>query len=611
MPTVEVPIGEFLPASPKQNNPGCIVANNCFPAEGGYSPFAEAQTKPTTVERAPFGENAGFGSDTIWSKGTGWTIAAGVAQKTAGSASDLSQTVTLVPGRTYRLIYTLTVSAGTATAQLTGGSTVSGTARTASGTYSDDLVAVTGNTAFAMNGNATFAGTVDNFSIQEVADDFLGPVRGAALFFRRDTTPVIVGGSEDNLFVRAGSLAYETKVAASVVDGEAWDFAQFNDFIFATSLANDPMYLADVDTSTEWATVTGSPPKARFCERFADFLMLGHIDGAPTRIQWSHFNAPLSAWAASRLTQAGFADLDTRAGEVTGLAAGRYPMVFQERGVSLVQYVGPPTVWRVSLVSEDRGCIAPYSIATVGSQTFFLSQDGFWLTNGSEFVPIGSQRVNKWFFETVDNALIGRTQAAVDWANRSVVWSFHSSGAPRANRLLIYSWEHNRFSTATVTTDWLVGSRVDATTLEDLDALFATLEDVTPSMDSSVWLAGDRVLGAFIGANGTSDYATFNGPAMQADWELGAFQPMPGSRVFVSEAQGVIDADDWQVQVAAIAADNARAESFGAYSSPGVNGANPLRADGKEMRLAVRMPANAQWRRAQAVQLTFRASGRR
>ena len=104
--------------------------------------------------------------------------------------------------------------------------------------------------------------------------------------------------------------------------------------------------------------------------------MLGYIDGAPTRIQWSSFNSPATTWAADRLTQAGYADLDPRFGPITALVGGRYPMVFQERGISLVQYVGPPTVWRVSVVSEDRGCIAPFSVATIGSQTYFLSGMG-------------------------------------------------------------------------------------------------------------------------------------------------------------------------------------------------------------------------------------------
>ena len=499
MPVIEVPLGEFLPAFPKQNNPGCIVANNCIPAEGGYAPFFGADERATTVTQS-------------------------------------------------------------------GGGT---------------------------------------------ASTFLGPVRGATLFFRNDGSPLIVGGSETRLFARVGSAATETAVVASVIDGEFWDFAQFNDFIFATSLANDPYYLTDVDSDVSWSALPGSPPKARYCERFADFLMLGYIDGAPTRIQWSSFNSPATTWAADRLTQAGYADLDPRFGPITALVGGRYPMVFQERGISLVQYVGPPTVWRVSVVSEDRGCIAPFSVATIGSQTYFLSQDGFYMTNGSEFAPIGSQKVNKWFFGEVDNSAISRTQAAVDWANRSIIWSFRSVGSATYDRLLVYSWEQNRFSTATVTSDWLVGSRLDATSLEDLDALFATLEDVTPSMDSEVWLAGDRVLGAFISSGATATFNTFNGPALQADWELGAFQPSPGSRVFVSGAQSVLESVDWSMQIAAVPANNERAETVTAYGTPGIDGAVPLRADGKEMRLALRMPSAAVWTRAQAVQLTFRGSGRR
>lgn len=499
MPTIEVPLGEFLPAFPKQNNPGCIVANNCIPAEGGYSPFPAAATKATTVTR-----------------------------------SDAS-----------------------------------------------------------------------------TASTFLAPVLGAQLFFRNDGTPIIAGGASQTLFVRSGSLATETATAAAVPDGDAWDFAQFNDFIIATTLANDPYYLTDVDTDLVWSALPGGPPKAKFCERFADFLMLGHISGAPTRIQWSGFNNPAGSWAADRLTQAGFADLDPRMGEITAMVGGRYPMVFQQRGISLVQYVGPPTVWQIALVSEDRGCIAPFSVATIGAQTYFLSQDGFYVTNGSEFVPIGSQKVNKWFFETADNAEVSQTQAAVDWQNRAIVWLFRSIGSTVKDRILVYSWEQGRFSTATVTADWLVGSRVDATTLEDLDALFATIEDVTPSLDSEVWMAGDRVLGAFISSGGLATYQTFNGPAMQADWELGAFQPSPGQRAFVSEAQAVVEAEEWTMQIAAISADNARAETYTAYGAPGVNGAVPLRADGKEMRLAARLPAGSEWRRAQGVQLTFRGSGRR
>lgn len=489
MPTVEFPLGEFLPDAPKQNNPGCVVANNCIPAEGGYKPFPQ-------------------------------------------------------------------------------------------------LVAASS----AIN----------------------GPVLGAELLFRNDTSPIIVGGSETRLFVRAGSTITQTTGLTALGPESYWDFAQFNDFVFATSLENAPQYLTDIDTDVSWSPLTGSPPKARYCERFADFLMLGNIENVPNRIQWSSFNDPAGSWAASRLTQAGFADLDPKLGDITGLVGGRYPMVFQRRGVSLLQYAGPPTVWRLDIVSEDRGCVAPPSIVTIGSQTFFLSQDGFYMTNGSEFAPIGSRRVNEWFFENVSQTEIEKTQGALDLINRCIVWSFVSrEGNGQKDRAIIYSWEQNRFSTATLTVDWLVGSRVDPTTLEDLDLLFATLESVTPDLDSPVWRAGDRVLAAFAPIAGGSAYYTLNGSTMQADWETGAFQPAPGSRAMVTAGQGVFDATDWVMQMATISSDNTRSETRSGYSSPAVNGACPLRADGKEMRLAVRMPAGSIWRRAQGVQITFRGSGYR
>jgi hypothetical protein len=113
--------------------------------------------------------NNTFDSDTVWSKGTGWSIGSGVATKTAGSAANLSQTVTLVAGTTYRLVYTITRTAGSITPQFSGGSTVSGTARSAAGTYVENLTAVSGNTTFEFAADATFAGTVDNVYLKRVS----------------------------------------------------------------------------------------------------------------------------------------------------------------------------------------------------------------------------------------------------------------------------------------------------------------------------------------------------------------------------------------------------------------------------------------------------------
>jgi len=110
--------------------------------------------------------NGGFLEDADWTKGTGWSIGSGVATKAAGSAALLSQAQTMTAGRYYIVTYTITRSAGTITPQFAGGSTVSGTARSASGTYTDIMTAVSGNNTVQFSADASFAGTVDDISVK-------------------------------------------------------------------------------------------------------------------------------------------------------------------------------------------------------------------------------------------------------------------------------------------------------------------------------------------------------------------------------------------------------------------------------------------------------------
>lgn len=112
--------------------------------------------------------NGNFASDTVWTKGTGWTIAGGVATKSAGTASVLSQSITLTAGKYYFIQFQVTRSAGTVLARFTGGTTVSGFSRNVRGGYYDMLLAVSGNTTLEFSADSAFAGTVFNVVVREV-----------------------------------------------------------------------------------------------------------------------------------------------------------------------------------------------------------------------------------------------------------------------------------------------------------------------------------------------------------------------------------------------------------------------------------------------------------
>ena len=131
----------------------------CFPVGG-------TTDRVTNGTFAEYVTNGAFGSDTGWTKGDGWTIAAGVADcdGSQAAASVLSQTlaITLIEGQTYTLTYTTaSVSAGTVTASVGG---TAGTARSTSATFKETFVA--GSTQLLeFTADADFVGTIDNVTV--------------------------------------------------------------------------------------------------------------------------------------------------------------------------------------------------------------------------------------------------------------------------------------------------------------------------------------------------------------------------------------------------------------------------------------------------------------
>lgn len=110
--------------------------------------------------------NGAFASDTGWTKGTGWTIAAGKADSdgTQTAVSDLSQNQTITAGVSYTLTYTVSsYSAGTITGMLGG---TAGTARSANGTYTEIIVCGAGeDPKLVMRASADFVGKIDDVSV--------------------------------------------------------------------------------------------------------------------------------------------------------------------------------------------------------------------------------------------------------------------------------------------------------------------------------------------------------------------------------------------------------------------------------------------------------------
>ena len=108
--------------------------------------------------------NGAFASGSGWTLTGNWAIAGGTLNGTTDSGN-VTQGAALVIGRTFRITYTITTVSAGSVAVLCGTGTT-GTSRSTTGTFTEDLVCAT-DTTFGFDGTG-FTGSIDNVSAVDI-----------------------------------------------------------------------------------------------------------------------------------------------------------------------------------------------------------------------------------------------------------------------------------------------------------------------------------------------------------------------------------------------------------------------------------------------------------
>lgn len=154
---------------------------DCSSASGSASTAAPLHVATDTyitgtITAADKVTNGAFAADSGWTKGSGWSIAAGVATRAAGASTPtLTQDITPVEGQSYYVTFDLVVSAGTTgiTVALNGGT--ASDAFTTSGSKTCTLVAGASGT-LTFTAGADFAGDLDNVVVRAVPEGVIHSV---------------------------------------------------------------------------------------------------------------------------------------------------------------------------------------------------------------------------------------------------------------------------------------------------------------------------------------------------------------------------------------------------------------------------------------------------
>ena len=388
---------------------------------------------------------------------------------------------------------------------------------------------------------------------------------------------------------------------------ERWDFAAYGGVMIATNFADHPQKF-DMDNDAAFSDLT-TDFKAKSCAVVRDFMFFvntqdtadGHV---ANRSRWSALG-DYTDYTISAATQSDFQDTPG-GGSAVRVFGGEYAVIFFERSIYRVSYVGSPIVFQFDEVDPGHGLYAHGAAANVGESIFYLDSDGFYVFNGQSSTAIGTEKVDNTFFADLDENYIDRITCAVDPANKLVVWSYpgasHVDGKP--NRLIIFNYSLGRWSLANVDNDMIFPTLTAGYTVEQLDNIGATLDDIDISLDSRVLTGGSMLMGAF----DSFKLQSFSGANLDATFE-GKEQGAPNAtRTIATECWPMMDGGATTIQ---IGTRNRQQDAYAWSAASSVNdvGFAPLRSEGRYMR--VRFNVTGAWTHAQGGELVAAGAGRR
>lgn len=482
-----VTFGEWTPDQPGITN-GLQRAENVFPQAVGYGPIRSAVNYSASASENLTNVVAGKtvnGATLVFAGGPTKLFKLDATDLSLDNVSKASRTITTVARTTNITTITTSVAHG----------------------YSvSDTVTVAAVTNTGVNGT---------FSIVDV------PTTTTFTYSNAGTN--ITSGADTGTV----TFAYVTPT------NQRWRFTQFGNVIIAANGGNR-IQGYNLNSASTFQDLAVDTPRSRYVTVVRDFVVSGYAGtDFPNRVQWSALGDE-SSWTNSATTQADFQDIPD-GGSVVGLSGGEFGLVFMDRSIHRMSYVGSPLVFQFDNISRNLGCYEANSIIQYAGTSFFLADDGFYACDGQKVIPIGNEKVNRFFYSDVDEGLLPLMSCAVDPFRKLVVWAYASNSSATVNKLLIYNYETNRWSSGTTVVDRVATSSSPAFTLEGLD-VFGTLEQINSSFDDRLWLGGKM---QFAGVN-EAKIVTFSGDPMTATIETGDIE-VPGSTSAITLAKPIVD----------------------------------------------------------------------
>jgi hypothetical protein len=114
-------------------------------------------------------------------------------------------------------------------------------------------------------------------------------------------------------------------------------------------------------------------------------------------------------------------------------------IIFTDTAVYSMQFVGPPFTFRVNLINESSGLLAPKAAVTAPQGIYFMSYDNFYLYNGSVLkLPCD---VLDYVFSDINQSQAFKINAFTNTKENEVGWFYPSASSTEIDRYVIYNYQ--------------------------------------------------------------------------------------------------------------------------------------------------------------------------
>jgi hypothetical protein len=201
-------------------------------------------------------------------------------------------------------------------------------------------------------------------------------------------------------------------------------------------------------TSGNVKVYTSIAPSAKYIAVVRDFVVVGNVsDTEANKITWSDINDETN-WQSGAASQSDF-QIIADGGTIQGVTGGEFGIILLEKAIYRMQYIGSPYFFQFDAISRNIGCAEGQSVINSNGITYFLSDDGFYECDGRNVIPIGAEKIDKYFYSNFNFNQSSTMSVSADPTKKIVVWNYPTVDGGR--ELLIYHWQLKKWTRADAT----------------------------------------------------------------------------------------------------------------------------------------------------------------